>query len=76
MSREKHLRDSQMAKPGGLLKELDVGDEGDQGQGQRRDLGSGNQRKTGAFAKIQWLLGLKSGVLMNWFSFRLYMRCP
>lgn len=54
MSKERELRDSKVAKPGGDLKEIDVGGEGEHGQGWCKDLGSGNQKEPPAFSSIEY----------------------
>lgn len=54
MSNERELRNSKVAKPVGVLKEIDVGGEGEHGQGWCKDLGSGNQKEAPAFSSIEY----------------------
>lgn len=40
-----------MAKPTGIIEEIGIGHEGEEGQGRGRGLGSGNQRELMAFTE-------------------------
>lgn len=66
--REKHLRHSWVAKPAGIIKEIDIGHEGSKVKEDAETWGLEIRGSWWHSLRLTvWLPGLESGLAMNWF---------